>query len=124
LDRALNEKQDDEKTIRRAIEQQNEENARALEQLAEARNNYQVFCISIQYSFKSLISLWTQTAGPQFENPVPAPELFFSAKPNPFERLKNHPTMTTLNAHIVPWPIAEFGLDYADGNNVDGLFKV
>ncbi len=62
LDWALKEKQGDGKTIRRAIEEQ----TRALEQLAEARNNYPVFFISIQYSFKYLISLWMQTARPPF----------------------------------------------------------
>jgi hypothetical protein len=99
LDRALEETQDDKKTIRRTFEKQTVKNARALEQLAEARNNYLVLCISIQYSFKFLISLWMQTAGPLFENPVPAPELSFFAKPNPLERLKNHATTTTLT-HI------------------------
>ncbi len=99
-------------------------NAWALEQLAEAQNNYSVFCISIQYSFEYLISLWTHTTRPQFENPVPAPELSFSAKPNPFKNgWKNHATMTILNTHIVPWLIAQFGLEYADWDNVDGLSK-
>ena len=50
------------------------------------------FCISIRYSSQYLISLWMQMTGPQFENPVPAPELSFSAKPNPFDRLKNYAT--------------------------------
>ena len=36
---------------------------------------------------------------------------------NPFERLKNHTTMATLNSILVPWLIAEFGIDYADWDN-------
>ena len=36
---------------------------------------------------------------------------------NPFDRLKNHTTMATLNSIIVPWLIAEFGIDYADWDN-------
>ena len=36
---------------------------------------------------------------------------------NPFERLKNHTTMATLNSNLVPWLIAEFGIDYADWDN-------
>jgi hypothetical protein len=78
----------------------------------------------ILHLFKYLILLWMQTAGPHFENPVPAQELSFSAKPNPFKLLKKHATMTNLNAHIVPWLIAEFGQDYADWDNVHCLFKV
>ncbi len=65
-----------------------------------------------------------QTDGPQFESHVPAPELSFSAKPNHFQQLKSHNTMTTLNTHIAPWLIAEFRVDYADWDNVDCLFKV
>ncbi len=42
LDWALKEKQDDEKTIKCAIEKQIGKNARALEQLVEARNNHEL----------------------------------------------------------------------------------
>ena len=37
--------------------------------------------------------------------------------PNPFDRLKTHTTMATLNSILVPWLIAEFGIDYADWDN-------
>jgi hypothetical protein len=41
------------------------------------------FCLLIQYLFQYLISWWMQTAGPQFENLVPAPELSFLPSPIP-----------------------------------------
>ncbi len=34
-----------------------------------------------------------------------------------FDCLKGHTSMATLNSIIVPWLIAEYGIDYADFNN-------
>ncbi len=42
-----------------------------------------------------------------------------SATSNPFERLKNHQTMAAINATLVPWLIAEYGMHFADGDNVE-----
>jgi hypothetical protein len=38
---------------------------------------------------------------------------------NPFDRLRNHPTMASINAMLVPWLIAEYGMHYADTDNVE-----
>ena len=54
------------------------------------------------------------------ESPVSPPSLIHQptiTPSNPFDRLKNHTTMATLNSIIVPWLIAEFGIDYADWDN-------
>ena len=54
------------------------------------------------------------------ESPVSPPSLIHQptiTPSNPFDRLKNHTTMATLNSIIVPWLIAEFGVDYADWDN-------
>ena len=37
--------------------------------------------------------------------------------PDPFDRLKTHNTMATLNSNIIPWLIAEYGINYADIDN-------
>ena len=51
---------------------------------------------------------------PPVAPPIPQPT---NTSSNPFERLKNHTTMATLNSILVPWLIAEFGIDYADWDN-------
>ena len=38
---------------------------------------------------------------------------------NPFDQLRGHENMRTLNAILVPWLIAEFGNDFASWDHVD-----
>ncbi len=57
---------------------------------------------------------------PKSVPPTPVPTNISVA--DPFEIFKTHATMQTINAHLVPWLIAEFGskigTEYADfGNN-------
>ena len=51
--------------------------------------------------------------------PVQPLEVSYSVKPNPFYRLKNHPTMSSMNETLVPRLIAEFGIHYGDWDNVE-----
>ncbi len=38
---------------------------------------------------------------------------------NPFLRLRGHNVMAALNANLVPWLIAEYGIDYSSWDHVD-----
>ena len=38
---------------------------------------------------------------------------------DPFARLQKNTTVASINAILVPWLIAEFGMHYADADNVD-----
>ncbi len=49
--------------------------------------------------------------------PTPFMDLMLSTTPNPFERLKNHTTITAINLALTPWLIAEYGIDFADWDN-------
>ena len=40
-------------------------------------------------------------------------------KPNPFKILEGHANITSINSALTPWLIAEFGINYADWDNVD-----
>ena len=45
-------------------------------------------------------------------------EVTYSVKENPFNRLRTHATMISINSTLVPWLIAEFGIHYGDWDNV------
>ena len=46
-------------------------------------------------------------------------EVTYSVKENPFNRLRTHATMISINSTLVPWLIAEFGIHYGDWDNVE-----
>jgi hypothetical protein len=122
VERSRKDKQDEFTAIRKQLDAQCEKNARELKRLADARLQFPVFYITVDYSLTQLIVLWLQTpdAVPPPASPNwPAPSLAFTAKPNPFAILKTHPTMAAINSAIVPWLIAEYGIYYFDWDNVD-----
>ena len=43
----------------------------------------------------------------------------YSVKENPFNCLRTHATMISINSTLVPWLIAEFGIHYGDWDNVE-----
>jgi hypothetical protein len=46
-------------------------------------------------------------------------EVTYSVHENPFNRLRTHTAMSSINAAVVPWLIAEFGIHYGDWDNVE-----
>jgi hypothetical protein len=46
-------------------------------------------------------------------------EISISAKVNPFDCLKTHTTINAINSAITPWLVAEYGINYADWDNVE-----
>ena len=122
VERSRKDKQDEFTTIKKQLDAQCEKNARELKRLADARLQFPVFYITIDYSLTQLIALWSQTpdAVPPPASPNwPAPSPAFTAKPNPFACLKTHPTMAAINSAIIPWLIAEYGIYYFDWDNAD-----
>ncbi len=50
---------------------------------------------------------------------MPSLPLQFSARPNPFDCLRKHNTIIAIKAAVIPWLIAEFGINYGDWDNAD-----
>ena len=51
--------------------------------------------------------------------PDPSPADYVPTGTNPFQKLRGHENMTSLNATLVPWLIAEYGVDYQSWDHVD-----
>ena len=112
--KALKEKEEVEVATQKLIEKQCAVNASRIQELADKRYEYPVL-LSLPFDSCLTVLIFVLQSDelqqpPRSVQPTPTTD--------PFEIFKTHPTMQTINAHLVPWLIAEFGTEYADfGNN-------
>ena len=117
----LKEKRDEEAAILKQLNDQTAKNARRLKELADARNAYPVILYMIlDLSVTNQILVQTAAdAAPQAERSpkgVPSP---IPSSSDPFDVIRGHVPMQTLNNILLPWLIAEYGIDFASLDNTD-----
>ena len=116
----MKQKEQEEEAIQKQYDKQCAVNSHKLKELADKHNEYQVLLSFLLDSFLMGLTFVVQTEEYQ-EPPKSVQQTQFATNQpvaNPFEIFKTHATMQTINAHLVPCLIADFGSNYANvGNN-------